>query len=303
MKNFIKISVPILIFLFLTWRIGQNWQLIEDRVFSVNFPLFILALVVLVMTHVGGSFFWHKILLILSLKIPFKESFRIFVISNFGRFIPGVILHYAARVYLGKKIGLGVKEGILSVFLEAYYTFAGGVIVSILALPILSNFISLIWLLPISLTLIFLILVLPPRTIFDLASKIPILGKKIPIAGFQVKYWEHYFLIGISAGLFLLNGMAFFLLASTFIENPFSRIFTLTGLFSSAWLVGFLTPVAPGGLGVTDLSFAYLLTTYYNFPLASFLAVAYRFGLLVTEGVVFLFVIKLFGFNLVGKKI
>jgi len=36
MKNFIKISVPILIFLFLTWRIGQNWQLIEDRVFSVG---------------------------------------------------------------------------------------------------------------------------------------------------------------------------------------------------------------------------------------------------------------------------
>lgn len=313
MKNKLKILIPIAILIFLIWTITRNWLSIYIQIQSANFFLLFLSGSVLLFTHIGGAFFWHRILKSLSAKITFKEAFRIFVVSNFGRFIPGVIVHYIARVYLLRNLKFKTKDGVTSVFFEAYYTLVGAMIVSIFALPLalsyfkihilfLSFFASnLLIIIFIMLTLI-LVLSLISHQALDIFLKVPFFNKFLPRKIKKRNWKEHVLLLTISSTLFLLDGAAFFLLSSAFIQTPINRVIDLAGLFSASWIVGFLTPIAPGGLGVSDLSFAFLLQYFYNFSLASFLVILFRFNLLFTEGIAFLFVIKLFGFNVINPQ-
>lgn len=300
MKKVLRILVPASILLFLVWTLVVHWSTVAGKITSANpIPLFI-SLLVLILTFIGGAYFWYKILQVLSVRISFKEAFRIFIISNFGRFIPGVVVHYVARVYFAKGLGLSVSESLSSVFLEAYYTLIGALIVSMLSLPTVLKLVTktsvdiwLSWVL--ATTILVLIVVIPTKKIFVLFSRMPILGRALPPQGITGGFKEHLMLIGISTNLFLLYGIGFYLLSASLIGSSITHILDFSGLLSTSWIIGFLTPVAPGGLGVSDLTFAFLLTPFYSFSVASFLALAFRLGLLLAESIVFLVVIKLFG--------
>lgn len=302
MKRILKIIIPVAILLFLIWTIISQWAGIENEIVAANPILLLTSFFLLVVTYVGGAFFWHSILKAVNFKTSFKQAFRVFIISNFGRFIPGVVLHYIARVYLTKGLGLGVGKGITAVLLEAYYTLGGAVIVSVLSLSIILKYVNLFWLLPVWLVFIGLVIFVLPSRIFLLLVMLPYLRKRIPAVSFKVSIKQHLFLLSLSVVLFLIYGLSFFLLSSAFFYNPLARILEITGLLSASWVIGFITPVAPGGLGVADLSFAYLLQPLYSFSLASFLVVSFRFCLFLAEGLTFLLVIKLFGLNVIDVK-
>ena len=289
MQKGLKILVPTSILFFLVWTIIQKWTLVFNQIASANFILLLASLVVLASTYVGGAYFWYKILQAISFQTSFKEVFRVFIVSNFGRFIPGVVLHYVVRVYLSKGLGLGVKEGLSTVFLEAYYNLAGAIIVSLLALPIAAKFFPPLWLFSVAAVVLSVVVFIQPVKVFALLPRLPYLGKYLPEVIYKNGFRGHLSLLGLSVGFFLLYGVAFFLLISAFVDNPLSRILDISGLLSASWVVGFLTPVAPGGLGVSD------------FSLASFLALAFRFNLFLAECLMFLLVIKLFGFDVVSS--
>lgn len=301
MQNILKKIIPAAILFFLIWTIITQWPQVKDKITAANPYLLMISFILLLITYVGGAYFWYKILQVINFKTSFKQAFRVFIISNYGRFIPGVVLHYVARVYLSRDLGLGVKEGMSAVFLEAYYTLGGALIVSLLALPWALKFVNPFWLLPLIAILCAVIFIIPVH-IFLLLAKVPYLGKYLPTVMFKSNLKEHLNLLSLSVALFLLYGVAFFLLCSAFVYNPPSRIFDISGLLSASWVIGFITPVAPGGLGVADLSFAYLLQFFYSFSLASFLVVAFRFSLFAAEGLMFLIVLKFFGLNIVSTS-
>ncbi|MDO8503262.1 MAG: lysylphosphatidylglycerol synthase domain-containing protein [bacterium] len=299
---FLKITIPLLILSFLGWAIARNWSPIQERVASANYSFLVLSLLLLILGHAGGAYLWFKILA-RGTKLNYKEAFRVFIVSNFGRFIPGVILHYVARVYLARKIGISTKEGILSVFLEAYYTLGGAILISLFALPLIFKIFNIPWqLFILVLLLVGLLIAILPSKVFRYAKKIPYLGKRIPPYPHQETFGTHTFFLIWSASLFLLNGVSFFLIALAFTNTVLSDLLVLSGLFAAAWVVGFLTPVAPGGLGVSDLSFAFLLTTFYDFPLAAFLTIVFRFGFLLSEGIIFLFIIRISGWDIISGR-
>lgn len=312
MKKALKISIPILILLFLVWVIIQNWFLVQSQLRFANPIQIIFSLIIILIINVGGVYLWYKILKSLSSKILFKEAFRIFIVSNFGRFIPGIFIHYVARVYMAKKLGLSVKIVVSSVFLEAYYTLAGAMIVGLISIPTILKLLSNRWLLSEELLLIIIflislfILLIPAKLVCKILLKLPIIRKYVYITGLKQNLWEHWGLVCISSFLFILYGLAFYFLSSAFLNNNIMHLINLISLLSISWIIGFLTPIAPGGLGVSDLSFAYFISPFYGFAMASFLAVVFRLCLLLIEGVMFIIVIKISKFNIISpinKKI
>jgi len=298
-KRALKVLVPLIILIILGRAIIENWIQIQEKLVLNNPIYFLLFILCLVLTHFAGAYFWFKVTGLYSSKVSFKESFRVFVVSNFGRFVPGIALHYAARVYLSKKLGLKIKEGVSLVVLEAYYTLAGAFVLSFTAFPVVLVKIPNSWLI----TLLFfvallLIFLTPPQIVFNLLKKVSYFRKIIPeFKNFSFNW--HIMLLLIPILSFFLNGLAFWFLSASLHEIELSKLIPIIGLFCISWAIGFLTPVAPGGLGVTDLSLALLLGSFYDFSFASFLVLVYRFGLIFSEGIVFLFVVKLYGFNMV----
>lgn len=294
MKSHFKLVLPILIIIFLVWTVLHSWSSLEGKLISANYLYLFLSLIILVGAQVGAAYLWYKLLP--RGKISFRESFRIFVFSNFGRFIPGVVLHYLARVYLAKKSGIGVKEVILSVFLEAYYSLLGSAIVSLLAISYVKKYLPFSqFIIIIFVVAILFVFLLSPTKVLSIARKISFMKNKIPTFEVSLSYKTHIALTIWTVFLFLLNGISFYLISRAFGQVPISNLAVFTGLFSASWIVGFLTPVAPGGLGVTDLSFAYLLLPFFDFSEASFLSLLFRFGFIMSEGIVFLLVWSVYG--------
>lgn len=73
----------------------------------------------------------------------------------------------------------------------------------------------------------------------------------------------------------------------------FSLLPVFIGMFSLSWLLGYITLLAPAGLGVTEMSLTALLSLYIPFSLAAVLAIAFRVALVGTE-IMFLLVAFLF---------
>lgn len=287
-KTILKVIIPSIILLFLTITIFKSWSEIKDQFVPASPIFFVGAFFSLIITFLGGAFFWKSILSSLNFPVPYFEALRIFTISNFGRFVPGVIVHYLARIYMSKKIGLSIKQGSITVILEAYYTLSGAYIVGLLGIASLLKLINFPpGLLFIYILVAVLILTVPLRIIIP---RIPFLEKKIPEM-IKIDYSGHFFLNLVSVALFMLNGLAFYLLCFSFFGLDFGQIWLITGLFALSWITGFITPVAPGGLGVSDLSFVFLLSPFYTLPQASFLVIIYRIILLAAEGFVFIAVL------------
>src|SRR3989344_561774 len=304
LKNLLKIIVPSAILVFLFYSVIKSWSLLKENLIAGNPFILISALAVLVITFLGGALFWQKILSNFGINIKFLEALRIFTISNFGRFVPGIVVHYLARIYMSKKIGIGVKKSAMTVVLEAYYTLTGAVIIGGLGISSFAKLINLPKeiLLTIYFILVIIIFVIPPMKIIGYVSRIPFFDKKIKFSSVHFNYKRHFFLCIFSAGLFLLNGIAFYFLSLNFFGLDFRYFWEVSGLFALSWITGFLTPVAPGGLGVSDLSFVFLLSPLYTLPQASFLVVLYRIGLLLAEGLVFLAVMSFSKAEILGNK-
>lgn len=289
-KKIISVFFPLGVVIFLFYTIVKSWDKIIPYLISADFKFILLSISVLIITYIGGAYLWQTILKSFKVGISFNEALRIFTISNFGRFIPGIILHYAARAYLAKKININMSVSSGSVMLEAYYTFCGAMIMAFFVISDLERNIRFPSPYLYIYFLFLLIILISPNFLFKTFKKVPLIGKKITNLNFSLTYIKHLYFLLFSVSLFFLNGLAFYFLNIAFDKYDYS-LFVLTGLFSSSWIVGFLTPVAPGGLGISDLSLAYLLSFKYHFAFASFLVLLYRIGLLLSEVLVLLIVV------------
>lgn len=85
----------------------------------------------------------------------------------------------------------------------------------------------------------------------------------------------------------LILGAILQLLASAMTEGNEARFWLLTGVFAIAWVAGFLTPGAPGGLGVREAIMVALLGPVYDPGTALALAVTLRIVSTAGDGVGF----------------
>ena len=299
-----KILLPLVILTFLVSTVINNWVIVRTQLILADPYSITLILVMLMITYVGGAYLWRMILEGLGAYLTYFQALKIFTVSNFGRFIPGVAIHYFIRVYMSKRIGLKVKDSALAVILEAYYTLAGAVFAGFFACPVVADLIRIpiqgVYLMY-SILLLYILLV-KPDLLLKFLLNIKFVRRKITGKIVIFSYQKHFLLCLVSTILFVFNGVAFYFLGHSFFNLDISNLFFITGLFALSWILGFLTPVAPGGLGVSDLSFAFLLSTIFSFAQASFLVILYRMGLLISEGLVFLIVFIFFRADLIQKR-
>jgi hypothetical protein len=102
-------------------------------------------------------------------------------------------------------------------------------------------------------------------------------------------------LLFVSAILLIaVGGVSHFFLARTFYSSlPLSLIPAITSAFALAWTIGYLTPIAPSGLGIRDGILIALFSMWMPNPVAVVVALASRL-LLVIEDVAWAVIVLLF---------
>jgi glycosyltransferase 2 family protein len=226
---------------------------------------------------------WRGMLASVDVRKPLRELFAILGITQFAKYVPGNVAQYVGRVGMSLARGIPARPLAVTLILETLLIIAAAAATCATA-GALSNIgldalrahgrqLALVTALVVFVIIGLLTLRLAaPAFLRRFAPKYaPALeGTQLPaqssLALAFILYCAVYFCTGV--GLILLAGL---LLP----EAPHDY-WLLVAIFALAWVVGFVTPGAPGGLGVREALMVLMLAPLYTAASASVLVIAFR---------------------------
>jgi len=279
LKTFFGLLIAALILFFLGRRLFFSWQEIE----SCSFQFHPLWLTISFLTLLIYSCFsvkpWLAFLHQFGKKLSYREGFIIVYFSRLGRYIPGKLWFLLGRIYLCEKVGISKVEALFSSLLElSFLVFSGGLI-SFCSLP---KKMEIFWFISIPFIALFggiFTLVFFQQKIFHFISR-KILHAEIR---FHFSVFQFLRFVFIYLLLWCFCGLAFFLFVKSLSPIGFSKFPTMTGIYASAWTVGFLSVITPSGLGVREGILSLLLATNMPMPIATLVALLSRIWNIVAE--------------------
>jgi uncharacterized membrane protein YbhN (UPF0104 family) len=215
--------------------------------------------------------------------LPFHRSSRIFTVSELARFLPGGIVHFAARYRASAREGISGQTIIVTTLLDLAVRIVTGIIVFVITLPWWPILPRGVPLLPVAIVLPLLAVALHPRVLalgIDLGRRLLRRPAREPLvlpysAVLTAAAWS---LLG-----WMARGFGFYLMASGITEVPSSLAVPAAGIFALAWVVGVLIPIAPGGLGVREAAGTSLLGQLIAVPSAAAIMLASRIQMTLVE--------------------
>ena len=222
-----------------------------------------IAVVLIVVRGPLGAYGWWAIVKQLGYRLPWWRSVRIVYYSTFAGFVPGGMWHAVSRVYLAEKEGVPKGITALSVFLESALVLFGAAVVAPLSLLVWPDF-------PLWLGLILLAamlgFILQPNVMFGTLNWLLVKVKREPIE-VSMRPPDMLRLLWPYALNWVLFGiMSFALVAALYPQLPIEQAPALAGVFTAAWLVGYLAVFVPQGLIIREGIIIAFLTGALGIP-------------------------------------
>ena len=292
MKRVIKFLLPTNLLAFLAGNVINNWHLVLEQWSAFNILPFTLCFLLMLSIYPEGSVGWYIILRKINVDIRFKNALKIWIISNTSRYIPGKIWQYLGRIELARREGIPRTKTFASLLIEVFLVLIAGIIVSVFSLSLLPlKEIDQWWMFLIIVPFLLLHPIFSNK-IIDIVSKLS--RKDFGVVKVNLSFRDTILSLPWFILNFFINGLALFFLISSVSHNfaP-SSIIAISGFYALSWVLGYISFFAPGGIGVTEVSLAYLLSTIMPFALASLVAILYRFLLTAAEFLVFIMVLRI----------
>ena len=226
--------------------------------------------------------------------VPFRAAFTLFHLANITRYLPGRIWGVVRLLSLSRQFGLRKTAVGSSLTLHVgIETALGGLIgLSLLFSPKMrGTALGIIDKISGHTTLLSLVCIgILIGTLFlipTLSSKARQFLKTLRDTGvllFQEPF-RHQWLNILASHIFLwiCQGLAFFLFVRSFVPMAWMDAGVLTACFAFAWVIGFLSFLTPGGLGVREGLLSLLLSSYMPAPQATLIALICRVWMLSAE--------------------
>lgn len=288
-KKVFSILVSLFFLVFLFKIIFDNWSTISLLEVRFNYTNILNLVIFSLSVYLINIISWHLALLSIGSRVSFADNFRIWMLANLTRLIPGGIWQYPSRIILLNKSGISKTEGIKSLVVESVFNLSMGSITVLLSLfywdlpKNLSNIYTLSWILISALLLVLLVF---NNQILNLLA--PLIGKIKGLKDKEINLKLSIKWVVILAIAFLfrfvITGTTLFFLLNIFFELDFKSLPIIIGIFSFSWLLGYIAIFAPGGLGIFEVSLASMLSIIIPFPIAATAAICFRLLLFIAEG-------------------
>ncbi|GMK48916.1 hypothetical protein PghCCS26_60460 [Paenibacillus glycanilyticus] len=241
---------------------------------------------------------------------------RIFIETQFGKYIPGGFWNVAGRIVMATKAGVPLDAQFAAIVYENILLVAAALVYAMML--IVSLHIVPVWvglLLVIVFALIYLFyspLTVTVKSLFVKASKWKFLQKMIgkmtksfgsaQMAGSEVSLTRNQFFAYLACFLasHFVMGIAFWLLTNSFDKGKVG-LFYAAGTFATSWLLGLVSPL-PGGLGVREGFLVYFLSMKLGTETALQISVIARLWNIMAE-VLFWAVIRVVCYLTRGEKV
>ncbi|MBW2620702.1 MAG: flippase-like domain-containing protein [Deltaproteobacteria bacterium] len=262
--------------IFIIFFIQRNYEEMRETIRKIHIFYLVLSFLCIAGAKILLALFMRYAVRSACRDMDFPTCFRIYNISQLGKYIPGNIWHFIGKASAYKDRGFSMENIRDALVVENTWlvgcAFAYGII-----LMLIFNF-TLIEHLFLSYGLY--------AAVFAVVALLMVLqGKKLLKIRFGRIFSDrrmNFKIILLQVVIWTLLGLGFFWLAIPFCPGGCS-IFMVIGLYAMAFSIGFVTPFAPAGIGVREAVLGLGLLPYLPIDTVIVLSAANRGVYLVVE--------------------
>ncbi len=247
-----------LVLFFAIRALAGQWNQVGARLLNIEFrwEQVTAATFLILVTYALLIEGWRRILSGWDSNLAFRPAARIWFLSNLGKYVPGNIWSLTAMSVMARERGLsGLAAAGSSVIMQSVSLATGTAIVMVTSAKLLGQPL----LVGAAVLLLVVGVVTAPRYLPRLAvwaanlSGREIVTPSIPASGIWMAALA-------STASWLLYGLAFQLFVRGLLGTAPGEISSYIAVYTAAYILGFISPIAPAGLGVREITLAAFMT-------------------------------------------
>jgi len=284
-KRVLQIGLPVIILALFLYQVKKNWADLTSYTFQWNPWLLALAFLCFMLQELSYGLIWRAILARLDSHLGLRVCLRIYLASEFVRYIPGNVWHVLTRILWVGKYGVSRPVAFASMAIELITKLAAGMLVFSMSLLFWQDYGKVGSLLRGSLLdilgvagIIALFIGLHPRVLNGMLNWALRRLKREPIQ-LALRYSDILFITLAWCASWIVAGSAFYiLLLALWPAAPLVAWPICIGIYAIAWDIGFVSFITPSGLGVREAAIVGLFALALPLPagLASIMALLSR---------------------------
>jgi glycosyltransferase 2 family protein len=280
-KPLLQIGLPVAIVAFFLYKVHDyNWQTLATGFAHWNYWLLAVAFLGFILQELSYGLIWQEVLKRLGYRLDLLVCLRIYLSSEFARYIPGNVWHVLTRVLWTGKYGIPRPLAFASMTVELITKLAAGALVFALSLLFWGSAAALGSLMHGSLILVLgcvsfiaLLVLLHPRILGGLLNTALRLLRRDPVV-LTLRYSDILIVTLAWCVSWLIAGCAFYImLLALWPATPLAALPVCVGIYAIAWDFGFVTFITPSGLGFRELAIGVLFALALPFGPGSLVAV------------------------------
>jgi glycosyltransferase 2 family protein len=224
---------------------------------------------------------WRRVLGAWDSHLPFMPAARIWFLSNLGKYVPGNIWSLTAMGVMARGRGLSaIAAAGSSVIMQMVSLVTGTAIVMVTSAKLIGQPI----LVGVAVLVLIVVLLGAPRFLPPLTVWVStLIGRELaPPSVPATSIWTAALASALS---WLFYGLAFQLFVRGLLGSAPGEISSYIAVYTAAYILGFISPIAPAGLGVREFTLAAFMTQLglANEADAALVAIAARLWLTIVE--------------------
>ncbi|KRG69625.1 lysylphosphatidylglycerol synthase transmembrane domain-containing protein [Pseudoxanthomonas dokdonensis] len=270
--------------------LSKQWHAIETISFDISDSLLVgISVIMYAASYLVLAKAWQLLLRIEGVGIHYQTSLDVIARSQIGKYLPGNIGQHIGRIFLAKRLGIDSTRCISSMVLETIIVIATASIFSLFALDLLPEIsarygASLLR----TLTVAIAILVVFATMAFLFRRVRHQLHRSIYVLREVISKPEPRKLLCYTMMLqalnFLLGTASIWLVVSGVSDAAVPAYASIIGIYAVSWLVGFMVPGAPAGLGVREALLVLGLSQLYGLEAAIAATALFRLVTILGDG-------------------
>ena len=270
-KRVLQMCLLLTILCSFCYYIVRDWKALTAYTFHCDGRLLLVALLGFLgflLQELSYGLIWRAVLARLGWRLDLRVCLRIYLASEFVRYIPGNVWHVLTRLLWVGKYGVSRPVAFASMTIELITKLAAGALVFAVSLLFWSNSAMLHFVLHgtvlfslLGAGIIFALLIgLHPRVLSSLLNVALRLLKRRPVV-LTLCYSDILVITLMWCASWCVAGYAFYMLLLALVPSlPLVALPICIGIYAIAWDIGFVSFVTPSGLGFREGTIAILLS-------------------------------------------
>lgn len=291
----IRFAIAITIAYFIFKRLGTSWREVADSFAAAHYPTMILGMFIIMVSFLIPAVAWRKILEEgYGVRIPYFQALILLFLPVLAKYIPGKVWFVAILAYLAKKYNINSMTAFTSVILLQACLLIASLILGLLLCDYGQGLLLSQWG-AIFIAFIVLFIVNPNILNFIIYNFLRIFRPSKRYEFPTLSGWRIIFTISMYLAGKTMVGFGIAVAAASIYGNSMISLFReITGAFTLAYFLGYISFFVPAGLGIREGAMAVLLPSSMTATQKSVISIGSRLWITIAELAFYVFIVILY---------